>query len=193
MKARFAIALFAVGVEILAGPAIAGQKEKPARAPKASAARPPQPARPQAQKGRPNAAPAQGIGNVQRLAEMSPKDRQKALASLPPERREAVMKRLQNYQQMAPAERQRAAFELQKLQSLPQPRRAQVRRSLEQFNDLPEERKTAIGSELGRLNSLPDEERRARMNSEEFRNRYSPAEQQMMSNLSEVMPRREEQ
>jgi len=62
-----------------------------------------------------------------------------------------------------------------------------VRRSLRQFAELPEERKAAIGGELDRLNGMPEEERRARMNSEEFRNRYSPAEQQMMSNISEVL------
>ncbi len=35
---------------------------------------------------------------------------------------------------------------------------------------------------------MPDDERRAHMNSEEFRNRYSPVEQRMMSNLNEITP-----
>ena len=35
---------------------------------------------------------------------------------------------------------------------------------------------------------LNDEERRERMNSEEFRNRYTPVEQQMMRNMLQVVP-----
>jgi hypothetical protein len=73
------------------------------------------------------------------------------------------------------------------LQSLPPQRQNQVRRSLQQFRALPDDRKATIRQELGRLSAMPDEDRRARMNSEEFRNRYSPAEQQMIGNLSEVV------
>jgi hypothetical protein len=195
MTLRFTVALLLVALI----PAFAAQKET--KAPRASrqqqaAPRPQQPqARPQQQaQGRgANAVNGPGMLRVERLAEMSPSDRQKALSKLSPERRQAVMKRLQDYQQLPADARQRAAFEVEKLQSLPPQRQNQVRKSLRQFQDLPEERKSAIGSELDRLNALPEEDRRARMNSEEFRNRYSPAEQQMMSNISEVLPRREEQ
>jgi hypothetical protein len=194
MKARLTVALLAaVGIQSLAG------QQKDAKRPAA-------PAHPNATQGnagrgnaakvnppRPNPAQAPGIGNVRRLAEMTPQERQKALAALPADRREAVMKRLQAFQQMTPAERQRAEFELGRLQKLPQQKQNQVRRSIRQFTDLPEDRRAAIGPELDRLSAMPDEERRARMNSEEFRNRYSPAEQQMMSNIAEVLPHREEQ
>ena len=57
-----------------------------------------------------------------------------------------------------------------------------------QLQELPEERKALIRRELLQMAPMPDEQRREHMNSEEFRNRYSITEQQMMSNLSEVTP-----
>jgi hypothetical protein len=38
---------------------------------------------------------------------------------------------------------------------------------------------------------MPDEQRRSYMNTEEFRNRFSPAEQQMIGNLAEILPARD--
>ena len=92
------------------------------------------------------------------------------------------------FQNLPPTARERVTPELERLQSLPPQRQNQVRRSLQQFNELPDERKATVRQELDRLSAMPaDDDRRARMNSEEFRNRYSPAEQQMISNLSAVV------
>ena len=63
-----------------------------------------------------------------------------------------------------------------------------MRRSIKQLEELPEDRKALIGRELQLMAPMPDEQRREHMNSEEFRNRYSVTEQQMMSNLSQVTP-----
>jgi hypothetical protein len=41
---------------------------------------------------------------------------------------------------------------------------------------------------LQRIASMPDEDRRAYMNTEEFRNRFSPTEQQIIGNLIEITP-----
>lgn len=179
MKSRLTIALLAAaGIQ-----AFADQKEP----------KPPRPPKPAAQQPQPKAA-GRGAGNgpaienVRRLSRMSQQERQQVLSKLPPERRQAVIKSLQDFQKLPPSERQRSAIELERLHGLPQQKQNQVLRSLRQFQDLPDERKATLGSELDRLTAMPDEDRRARMNSEEFRNRYSPAEQQMMSNMSELLP-----
>jgi phage-related protein len=128
-----------------------------------------------------------GVQALQRLARMTPEERQKALASLPPQRRQEILEKFREFQNLPPTARQRVTPELERLQSLPPQRQNQVRRSLQQFRALPDDRKATIRQELGRLSAMPDEDRRARMNSEEFRNRYSAAEQQMIGNLSEVV------
>ena len=41
------------------------------------------------------------------------------------------------------------------------------------------------------MSRMTDDERAARMNSDDFRNRYSPDEQRMMGNLAEILPAKE--
>jgi 7-keto-8-aminopelargonate synthetase-like enzyme len=59
------------------------------------------------------------------------------------------------------------------------------------LQQLPPERKAAIQQEMRRLTAMPNERRQIRMNSEEFHSRYSPEEQQMIGNLSEILPSRD--
>ena len=51
---------------------------------------------------------------------------------------------------------------------------------------LPNDRKRAVNQELQRMSVMGDEERQYHMNTEEFRNRFAPAEQDMLGNLSKV-------
>src|ERR1700722_15713570 len=102
MILRLTVALFLVALI----PVFAGQKEKPAR----PAAKPPAAPKQQPPRQQQEAAPQQGRGNaggngragemVQRLAGMSPEERERALAKVPPEQRQAVMRRLQNFQKL---------------------------------------------------------------------------------------------
>jgi hypothetical protein len=125
---------------------------------------------------------------LQRFLKMTPEERQNAIAQLPPQTQRQILQRLQQYQTMPPQAKERLFTQLELLHSLPPQRQNQVRRSLQQFQTLPEDRKSMIGQEMARLSAMPEEERRARMNSEEFRNIYSPSEQQMMGNMAEVLP-----
>jgi hypothetical protein len=143
----------------------------------------PKPAQPKA--GSPANRPTEPL---QKLLDMKPEDRDKFLQKFPPEKRQNIEKQLGDFAKMAPAGRTRVLTEVEMLHSLPLQKQQQVRRSLTQFRDLPEERKALISRELHLMAPMPDEQRREHMNSEEFRNRYSVTEQQMMSNLSQVTP-----
>jgi hypothetical protein len=150
-----------------------------------------QPAAPRGGKPAPKAArPAirQSEEQFQRFLDMKPEEREQFLRKVSPDRRQNIEKRLREFQKMAPAGRTRVLTELDMLRSLPLPKQQQVRRSLKQLSELPEERKALISRELQLMAPMPDEQRREHMNSEEFRNRYSVTEQQMMSNLSQVTP-----
>jgi hypothetical protein len=160
----------------------------PAVAPKPApkAAQPKQPA--QAQPGRAGNPANRQSAQLQKLLEMKPEDRDKFLQGLPPQRRQNIEKRLGEIEKMAPARRTRVLTQLEMLNSLPLQKQQQVRRSMRQLQELPEERKALIRREIQQMAPMPDEQRREHMNSEEFRNRYSITEQQMMSNLSAVTP-----
>ena len=119
---------------------------------------------------------------------MSPEEREKWLSTLPPERRQNIERQINAIQKLPQTLQNRRLRQAEMLQSLPPMRQNQVRRSLNQFTQLPEDRKVLINRELQKMSPLSDEDRRAYMNTEEFRNRYSANEQQMMGNLSEITP-----
>jgi hypothetical protein len=129
-----------------------------------------------------------GGAPLNKLLKMSPAEREVALSKLPPARRENIEKRIGEIQRLPPAQQNRVMNRLELLNALPPQRANQVRRSAKQFQELPQERKIVLNREMRRMAPLPDEGRRDRMNSEEFRNRYSAKEQQMMQDLMEVQP-----
>ena len=126
---------------------------------------------------------------VDKLLKMSPAERESALSSLPPARRQNIEKRLEAIQQLPPAQQNRLLYRAEVLNSLPPERANQIRGSIKQFQQLPDERKPVLNQEMRRLMAMPDEQRRDRMNSDDFRSRYSPGEQQMMQDLMEIRPK----
>jgi hypothetical protein len=50
-----------------------------------------------------------------------------------------------------------------------------------------------VRSELAELRRLDPAEIRARVESEDFRNKYSPAERRLLSDLSTALPRQDEE
>ena len=184
-------------VSLLAGmlvvPAWAGQRQargggaRAAQAPRAQAPRPAAEGKangPNAQPRQPDNHPGEQV--FSKVMRMSPQDRDRALAKLPPARREQIEQRIRNFENLPPAAQERRLDRLERLNSLPLQRQNQVRKSMKDLQQLPDDRKAAVNRELRQMAPMSDDERREHMNTEEFRNRYSPAEQQMMSNLSTV-------
>ncbi|HKD06431.1 MAG TPA: DUF3106 domain-containing protein [Bryobacteraceae bacterium] len=182
----------ALSLMILSVPALAGDQKNPhananagggarvQNAPK-SGPRPPQPAR-----GNPRPQPSE---QLEKLLKMNPADREKYLQGIPEKRRENLQKRLDDFANMPPARQTRVLNRLEMLNSLPAEKQQEVRQAMKQLQQLPGDRRALIGKELQLMALMPDDERRAHMNSEEFRNRYSATEQQMMESLSQVTPR----
>ncbi len=155
----------------------AAAQKKPASAPQ-KVAPPPRTQAPAPQnqnkggnQGRPNQnkAPAMILSpQLDRLMKMSPEERQKVLANLPADRREAIEKNLT------------------RLDSLTPEQRAQLGKRYENFQTLPPARRQVIREEMQTLRGMTQKERRARINSEEFRDKYSPQEIQLMREVWNV-------
>jgi hypothetical protein len=107
-----------------------------------------------------------GPGNpglaVERFAQMSPEQREKALARLPPARRQQIEQRLQAYEKLSPQQKQR------------------LQERLEAFQSLPPNRRVAVRQELQYLRSLPPAQRRARLRGPAIEQNFSPEEQQLL-------------
>src|SRR5260370_8522497 len=135
------------------------------------------------QKGVPRA--EGNVKAIETFRNMSPEQRQKALAKLPPDRQKAIQERLAQYDKMTPEQRKALHQSLQNWNNLPPERQAAVRRL---YNRVPPERRQAISQEFQTLRSMPEAARRARLNSDEFRSKYSVQERQTLQDLSKVLP-----
>ena len=126
--------------------------------------------------------------NLDRLLKLSPEQRKKYLSALPPARRAQIEKRLSDYEKMPEPERTRTLEKLRLMQKLPPQKQSQVRASLKRFPELPEQRHKLVKRQINQLTPLSEVDRRAMMNTEEFRNKFTPAEQQMIEDICLVTP-----
>ena len=183
------------GVALLCAAAVCAAAQK---APKA----PPPPKMPAA-KAAPRGNPKEGAKGVpknnaprianpanlmQQLFRMSPEDRERAIEKFPPQQQARIRQQLQRLDNLPPQEKQRLLRLGNELASLPPEKQVQLFREINAFDALPEDRRRILVPELQRLRRMPEDRRLARINSEEFRSSYTPAEQQMMIDISQYLP-----
>src|ERR1700691_5853522 len=131
-------------------PVVAQQKKPPK----------PSPAAKPAASGKPSGGGKPGRGpqvnaakELDQFAKMSPREREKELSKLPPQRRAAFEQRLARYQQMYPEQ-----------QDI-------IRQTLNSMESLPKDRQNAVKQEIQRVSALPFEQRKKILSSEDFRQR----------------------
>jgi hypothetical protein len=153
MRLHIAVATLAV-VWLGIGP-LEAQKKPPAN--------PPAP-HPAGKAGKPpnsNQPKENPVEQLERFQKMSPEERDKALAKLPPERRERVEQQLQRFDKMKPEQREQQMARLKAFQKL-SPQRRQI-----------------VRQEIDDIRSLPPRLRAARLNGVEMKS-FSPDEQQLI-------------
>jgi hypothetical protein len=124
---------------------------------------------------------------LDRLSDMPVDERSKVLERLPPERRRMAERRLDMYQKLSPEERERLAEGWERFTEKTPAQQAAIRRLFRKFSELPVDRRPMIRQELMNLRQLSGDDRRARINTDEFRNKYSLAEQQLLADLSAAL------
>jgi len=132
-------------------------------------------------------APKRAPNQLDRIRKMSPDERRRLMEDLPRDRKKAIEEGLDRYDQMSPEERRKLGQQYEMFQQLPQERREQIRRLYRRFNDLEEERRPMVREEFQSLQTMTPEDRGSRINSDEFRNKYTAAEQQLLADLSKAL------
>ncbi|HEY7387564.1 MAG TPA: DUF3106 domain-containing protein [Bryobacteraceae bacterium] len=156
------------------------------------------PARPAVQgRGRAPAAPKApkkindpGASIAQRLFQMTPEERERALEKFPPARQAQIRQRLAKLDSLPPQRQQRLAQQFRLFANLPPDKQLLVRRQIQAYNQLPDDRKQIVGPELQKLRRMPEDKREAHLESEEFRNKFTPAEQKIIEDVSRNLPLR---
>ncbi len=153
--------------------------------------------RPQQQQGGANA----GTGSLEaprrdseqqidRLEKMSAAERRTALEALPADRRDRIEKRLSHLQKLSPEQRAQLEKRLERFQNLPSNRQAEIRRIAQDIKQLPRERKVAVRQELDTLRTLAEGERQSRLQSSTWKRQFTPQEQEILKQSSELLPQR---
>jgi hypothetical protein len=124
---------------------------------------------------------------VDKWNRMSPEEQQKALAKLPPDRRQKIEEQLNQYKNLTPAERRELRSRLAVFNQLPPEKQNEARHLFQQFSKLPPDRQKPVRSEFENLRAMPEVDRNARLNSDEFRNMYNGNEQRFLRNLSGLL------
>ena len=120
---------------------------------------------------------------VERLAHMPPEQRARILRNLPPERRQRLEEHLNEYNRLSPQEKQQFRQRLEMFRQLPPERQQAFRRLYNKFTTFPPERQQAVQREFRQLRGLSATERQARMNGDEFRNKYNKDERDFLENM----------
>ena len=161
-------------------------KPKPAPPPRAAAVHPNAP---------PKSALKAGGGRilnpgnpVLRMMAMPPERREQMLERLPPQQQVRLRQALDTFDRLPPAERSRQLGILNMYANLPPGKQVALTRQIQLFNHLPDDRIAALRPELVRLHRMSESERSGRMASEEFTSKFTPAERQMLAEISPYFP-----
>ncbi len=123
-----------------------------------------------------------------RLMLATPDERERALASFPPERQTQIRRQLQWFDSLPRPQQQVQIRRLERFAKLPQAARLRIRQRIQDFNLLPPARKQALRRVLQNLESLAPRQRANRLNSKAFQDRFSPAERAILADLAALLP-----
>lgn len=131
---------------------------------------------------------------MNRHSNMTPEQQQRALSNepgfrqLPPQTQQHLRNRLNQLNDMPPEQRQRLIERNEAIERLTLPQRQQVRGAMQQLGQLPMDRRRMVARAFRDLREMPPDQRQALLNSDRFRNQFSPQERGTLGQLLDVAP-----
>jgi uncharacterized protein DUF3106 len=121
---------------------------------------------------------------------MSPEQQRKALERLPPDQRQKLQERLKKFNSLPPEQQQALKTLYNRLHQLPPERQEAVRKAINKLSEQAPSRQQAMRSELRTMTALPPQERQAHLTSPDFRSRFNKKEQDILRDMSPLLPER---
>ena len=128
---------------------------------------------------------------IEEFETLSPEEQQKALNRLSPSEREKLQERLKRFNALPPEQQQALKTLYNRLHQLPSDRQDAVRGAINKFSEQQPARQEAIRQELRDMAVLTAAERRARLASPEFRAQFNKKEQEILRDMSPLLPDRQ--
>jgi hypothetical protein len=129
---------------------------------------------------------------VDRLMHMTPDEQRDFMRNsprfhrLPPRQQEIIQRRLEEFNKLPPTQREALRERYELFQQLPPEKQDRARALFRQWNQQPADRRPELRKELRQLREATPEERKLRLESEEFRNRFSEEEREILRGLVEL-------
>jgi hypothetical protein len=125
---------------------------------------------------------------VQRFLRLSPQEREIAIDKMPVGVQESIRKRLAAFDSLSPEERERQLKLYDAVSKLPKDKQDLVNRRIGEFQQLGPDRKLGIRRAYQLLSGKPEAARQAIIDSPEFKERFTPTEQQIVVDLVRYYP-----
>ncbi|HYW43399.1 MAG TPA: DUF3106 domain-containing protein [Bryobacteraceae bacterium] len=122
-----------------------------------------------------------------RLYQATPEQRERVIEKLPPARQEQARKQLEWFDSLPKEQQARVLQSAQRLASLSPERQREIAQSRQVFLQLPQDRRLAIRGALNRLQNMTPEQRNQVVNSNPFKTRFSPEEQKIIQDFSDIV------
>ena len=123
---------------------------------------------------------------------LAPADQQKQLEKdpnfqkLPPQRQEELKQRLQKFNNLPPDQKQRVINRMDLLEHMSPAQREQTRELFQQFRQIDPARKEVVRNEIRRMRTLSPDDRQRFYDSDDFRSRFSPQEQNVVRGMGDM-------
>jgi MoxR-like ATPase len=128
---------------------------------------------------------------IEEFETLSHEEQRKALNRLSPSEREKLQERLKRFNALPPEQQQALKTLYNRLHQLPPDRQDAVRKAIVKFSEQTPARQEAIRQELRDMASLTAAERKARLASPEFRSQFNKKEQEILRDMSPLLPDRQ--
>jgi hypothetical protein len=125
---------------------------------------------------------------IQRFLRLTPQEREIAIDKMPVPNQEAIRKRLAVFDALPAEERERQLKLYDSVSKLPKDKQDLVNQRISEFYQLAPDRRLGIRQVYHLLSAKSEAEQRAIIDSPEFKERFTPAEQQIVVDLVKYYP-----
>lgn len=135
---------------------------------------------------------------VEQLMTLSPQEQRKFMhdnprfQKLPPQQRENIQRRLEEFNRLPSARREALRERYEVFRQLSPEQQERARALFRKWNEQSVERRQELRREVRHLRESTPEERKVRMESEQFRAKFSDGERDLLRGLVELAPDRDE-
>lgn len=125
---------------------------------------------------------------LERLNNMTPEQRRRALERMPADRRQMLENRISNLNKVTPEARERLRKDFDHFQQLPPEKQEEARKVLRQIADLPEDRRRQVRGAVNHLRQQGSDVQQERVSSKAFAKRFTTDELRLIRSALSLLP-----